>query len=638
MTIFQIHPAIELMNHSDINLDQLSGAQRLAASINRMPMEWDLESGRFWCVNIPAAMFWLDPSLRRMLEPLRDEVGGDLYDLLVAHYSSMGTDQDYHSMVTELAGTFEEGFLAWGRAVSAAGWGRVDLPECDCGRCHAKVIVHNPWELEMLGEAGASWSCPFLQGKIIGIFSYAFGTTCWADMKVVDRRKGASRVEFLVHPSDRTIQKELGKLREMRRQERELELAAEVQRKTEELRQIELQMQRVEKLKCLGLLAGGIAHDFNNILTSILGNASLAQDGVPADTDPYTCLRQIEIAARRAADLCHKMLAYAGGAGMVRHPTDLSVVVKDIAVILQASISKKIQVELDLAPDLPMVEADPAQLQQVVMNLLLNASEAIGEQSGTIWIRTTSRECGRGDLSDSYIDENLEPGHYVVLEIRDSGCGMSQETRARLFDPFYTTKFKGRGLGLAAVLGIVRSHKGAIQIHSEQGHGAEFRVMLPATRHPAGTEHELALPPRRRRPGSCILVIDDEAAVRNLAIRALQSQGYGVESAGGGREGIACFGMHANRLDLVLLDMTMPDMSGIEVLQRLRVIRPDIPVILSSGYAEEHITQRTRQDPRLHFLQKPYQIGELFRVVDQSLVPPRAPSSSAAVPSTEVTA
>ena len=283
----------------------------------------------------------------------------------------------------------------------------------------------------------------------------------------------------------------------------------------EEREHLQAQVLHAQKLESLGVLAGGIAHDFNNLLTAILGNADLALMDLPADSPVRQSLAEIGKAARRASELSNQMLAYSGRGRFIVGPINLSDLVREMGELLGVSISKKAIVEYDLAPNLSATIADAAQLRQVVINLITNASEALGEQEGTITLRTRAVQVEQKQLAEAYLSEGASGGRYVSLEVSDTGCGMDEATKARIFDPFFTTKFAGRGLGLAAVLGIVRGHQGAIKVDSTPGVGTTFTVLFPCTEQPvepvAQTESPEALP---QGAGSTIPVVDDEESAR----------------------------------------------------------------------------------------------------------------------------
>ena len=292
----------------------------------------------------------------------------------------------------------------------------------------------------------------------------------------------------------------------------------------EEQHKLEIQMQQVQKLESLGILAGGIAHDFNNLLTVILGHANLALADLSPESPARENLLEIDNASRRAAELCRQMLAYSGRGRFVVKPINLSRLAQELTHMLQVSISKKAILRCDFEENPPFIEADPAQVRQVVMNLVINASEAISSKEGIISISTGSMQCDRTYLRESYPIKSPPPGKYVYIEVLDTGCGMDSKTLPKIFDPFFTTKFTGRGLGLAAVIGIIRQHKGAIKITSEPGKGSTFRVLFPASSN-TDTHMEAEAPPELWRGSGTILVVDDEAEVLNVVKIMLERQG-----------------------------------------------------------------------------------------------------------------
>jgi two-component system cell cycle sensor histidine kinase/response regulator CckA len=382
----------------------------------------------------------------------------------------------------------------------------------------------------------------------------------------------------------------------------------------EERASLQAQIQHAQKLESLGLLAGGIAHDFNNLLCTMLGSAELAQCRLPPDHPARENLELVRESAERAAGLCRQMLAYAGKGRFVVEPVDLSRLVDGMTHLVQVSISKKITLRYDLPPDLPAVDADATQLRQIVLNLIVNAAEAIGAQSGTVAVCTGTADCDQAYLSSSYAGEALPAGRYVFLEVTDTGCGMDQETQAKLFDPFFSTKFTGRGLGLAAVLGIVRGHRGAIRVDSEPGRGSTFQVLLP------GSESVASVPASPRLGGQWqgqgrVLVVDDEEGVRSVGRGILEHFGFEVLTAADGPEGLAVFRDHADSIDLVILDMTMPGLGGEEVFQQIRRIRPDVRVIVTSGYSRQEAASRFAGKGLASFMQKPFQMAVMRETI-----------------------
>jgi signal transduction histidine kinase/CheY-like chemotaxis protein len=389
----------------------------------------------------------------------------------------------------------------------------------------------------------------------------------------------------------------------------------ERRRAEEERRKIEEQMRHTQKLESLGVLAGGIAHDFNNLLMAILGNTDLALLRLPPSAPARENLEEIVRASHRAADLCQQMLAYSGKGRFVVELLDLSAVVREMIHMLQVSISKKAVLRCDFAERIPAVEGDATQLRQVILNLITNASEALGEQSGSITLSTGHRECDRAYLADCILGADAREGPYVFVEVRDSGCGMDAATLPRIFDPFFTTKFTGRGLGLAAALGIVHGHTGALKVASEPGKGSTFTVLLPAAAGPAAS-------PRSDQPSAgswqgsgTVLLADDEEMIRAAGREMLEWLGFRVLTARDGVEALERFRDSAGGVVCVLLDLTMPRMNGDEAFQELRRIAPDVPVVLSSGYTQQDVARRFPGRGPAGFIQKPYTLDRLREVL-----------------------
>jgi PAS domain S-box-containing protein len=391
-------------------------------------------------------------------------------------------------------------------------------------------------------------------------------------------------------------------------------------RAEEERRNLEIHIQQVQKLESLGVLAGGIAHDFNNLLVGMLGHASLALAELPPSASARDRIQQIETCAMRAAELTNQMLAYSGKARFVVQPTDLSTVVQEMATLLRTAISKNARLELQLVDSPPAVLADGTQLRQVVMNLITNASDAIGGRPGTIAITTGVVRATRGYLADAYLASSNEPGEYVYLEVRDDGCGMDAETRNRIFEPFFTTKFTGRGLGLAAVLGIVRGHRGAVHIESAPDRGTCFRVSFPSCAAAAVTAFAPPAQLQASRRG-CILVVDDEPAVRTIAREALTRAGFTVLLAENGAAAVERFRAQAHDIDAVFLDMTMPGLSGVETLCAIRSLARGVPVVLTSGYSEQEAAARCHGETIAGFIQKPFSVSALVAKMNEALTP-----------------
>jgi two-component system, cell cycle sensor histidine kinase and response regulator CckA len=388
---------------------------------------------------------------------------------------------------------------------------------------------------------------------------------------------------------------------------------SERKRAEEEHRRMEEQMLHAQKLESLGVLAGGIAHDFNNILMSIIGNADLALMRINKESPAVENLRQIELASARAADLAKQMLAYSGKGRFVVENHDLNGLLEEMLHMLEVSISKKAVLRLNLSQPLPTVEVDATQVRQIVMNLVINASEAIGERSGVIAITTGCMDCDKNYLKNVWLSENIGEGLYVYLEVADTGSGMTKETLARLFDPFFTTKFSGRGLGMAAVLGIVKGHKGAIRVYSEPGKGSTFKILLPASSRPADLfNHDID--PQHWQGSGSVLLVDDEETVRGIGSEMLRELGFTPITADDGREGIRIF-KETPGIAFVILDLTMPHMDGEQCFRELRRLDPGVKVIMTSGYNEHEVTQKFVGKGLAGFLQKPYKFSDLKKLI-----------------------
>ncbi len=388
------------------------------------------------------------------------------------------------------------------------------------------------------------------------------------------------------------------------------------------LENTEERLRDTAKLESLGVLAGGIAHDFNNLLVGIIGNASLALEILPPADPARDMIEGVVKAGERAAVLTRQMLAYSGKGRFVIEPVDISGMVTEMLPLLMSSIPRTITLQTRLSATLPVIEADSAQIQQIFMNLVINAAEACGEKSGGVSISTAIQEVDDHHMRSTFGLEALQPGSYVSLEVTDTGEGMDEETRARIFDPFFTTKFTGRGLGLSAVLGIIRAHKGAIHVYSEPGHGSTFKVLFPAASRqlsePAHTESARFSSSPSFGSGT-VLLIDDEEMVRSMGRSALERLGYRVFDAENGRTALRIVSGRLDDIDLVLLDLTMPVMSGAETLQALRRLRPDLAIVLSSGFSEIEATLRFGAHRLSGFLQKPYTAAHLTDTVSSAI-------------------
>jgi PAS domain S-box-containing protein len=385
----------------------------------------------------------------------------------------------------------------------------------------------------------------------------------------------------------------------------------------------EAQSRHVQKLESIGVLAGGIAHDFNNLLHVVLGNADIALSRLPSHSPAREPLEEVVRATMRAADLTRQMLAYSGkGAIVVRH-LDLSSEVREMATLLRTAISKQASLVSDLGLNLPAVNADPTQLRQILMNLITNASDALRDTSGTITLRTGVVR--REELNDARFGSPLdqeEPSRdgdelLVYLEVSDTGTGMALDTLPRIFDPFFSTKFAGRGLGLAAVMGIVQSHRGLIRIRTEPGQGTSFRVLFPAVAGPSRKPEKPSSARSDWQGGGTVLVVDDEEGVREVAERMLQEIGFDTIAAIDGREALKVMHRFGDKVLAVLLDLSMPRMGGQETLRHLRAHRPQLPIIMMSGYTEQAVAPQVSGSGRgiTVFLQKPFLAEDLIAVL-----------------------
>jgi len=391
--------------------------------------------------------------------------------------------------------------------------------------------------------------------------------------------------------------------------------------------ELESRRSHAQKLESLGVLASGIAHDFNNLLAVIMSGAELALLEAAPDTQMSRSLLEVRSAAAHAADLTRQMLAYAGKGQVAIKPLNLSQLVLDLSQLLRSSVTKWARLETEFAEQLPAVAGDSAQLQQVVLNLITNASDAIGEQPGTIVVRTGVVQVSGDELQRMYCAELARPGEYVQLEVTDTGCGMDEKTLARIFDPFYTTKSQGRGLGLSAVLGIVKHHNGALQISSTLGRGTMVRLLLPILA-AADTPDSNGVPVLESWQGNgTALLIDDEEQVRSVARRMLEYLGFSVITAHDGAHGLELYRQHSGEISMVLLDISMPRMSGYEVFAEIRELAPEAAVVLTSGYPQSEIMEHLGDVEPAGFLQKPFKLQQMIEIL-RTVVRPSMPDKS----------
>ncbi len=374
---------------------------------------------------------------------------------------------------------------------------------------------------------------------------------------------------------------------------------------------LEAQIQHTQKLESLGVLAGGIAHDFNNILMAILGYADLALLDTAPGSPAVSSLHEIEKATRNAADLTKQMLAYSGKGTFQIIKLDLNEIILEMTHLLNISISKNAVIKYNLYDGLPSIEADPSQIRQIVMNLVTNASDAMDKTSGVISITTNNMECDSEYLSTTFMNDQLPDGKYVYLEVSDTGSGMDEETLMKIFDPFFTTKSTGRGLGLSAVLGIIRGHRGTVKVYSEPGKGTSFKILIPSVEgdpQPLTVSHESEQDSVKR---GTLLLVDDEASIRDIGKTMLEKAGYTVITSSDGREALDIFRKRHKEIDCVILDLTMPHMDGEETFREMRRVQNDVRVVISSGYNRQDVTRRFIGKGLAGFIQKPYRLSEL---------------------------
>ncbi|MGA6926493.1 MAG: response regulator, partial [Desulfosarcina sp.] len=376
--------------------------------------------------------------------------------------------------------------------------------------------------------------------------------------------------------------------------------------------EIERRLQRANKMESLGTMAGSIAHNFNNLLMVVLGNLELAKETLPEESATTRNIQRAVNASQRAADLSGMMLTYVGQLKKESVPVDLSHMVKTALKNMDESTMASVTMDLDLADPMPLVIADAAQMRQMISGFVTNAIEALGREKGRVRISTGSMRCDAAYLSTTYLKEEMPPGIYAYVEVADTGCGMDAETMGKVFDPFFSTKFTGRGLGMAAVMGIIRSHKGVIKVNSRKNHGSVFTALFPIHR----ISREQATPVRVKKAyrvvGRTVLLVDDEEMVMDIGRQFLERIGYTVRTAACGRDALAIFEQAPDEFDCLLLDFTMPDLDGLETMQRIKKIRPDAKIIITSGYTRQQIEDRFALiDPPDDFIQKPFEMQTL---------------------------
>ena len=406
-------------------------------------------------------------------------------------------------------------------------------------------------------------------------------------------------------------------------------MAVEEERKRDEQERLELERRllHAQKLESLGILAGGIAHDFNNLLMAILGNLDLALERLPDASPARASIESSARAARRASDLTRQMLAYSGRGKFVARPLDLSELVEEHAHLFRTGVARTVTLHLRLERSLPPIEADVGQIQQVILNLMTNASEAIGDRAGEISVSTGLEKCDARCLARSRTAEPPASGRFVFLEVSDTGRGMDDATRRKLFDPFFSTKGAGRGLGMAAILGIVQGHGGAIFVDSAVGKGSSIRVSFPAivagraSSSPEVEPHAATV--AGLDPGGTVLVVDDEESVREVCKEMVESLGFLTLTAADGQEAVEVFRRHADVVDYVVLDLSMPNLGGLAAYREMARVKPGVRVVLSSGYTEQESLRGLTGQESVTFIQKPYTIGALRAALSGGRSPDR---------------
>ena len=428
--------------------------------------------------------------------------------------------------------------------------------------------------------------------------------TAYADETVLARAKLTEPYGYIVKPFD----------------ERDLRTAIEISlyrhQMEQELRVHEERLRRSQKMEAIGRLTGGIAHDFNNLLTIILGHSRMILDEFDSGTEPDArSIREdvegIQRAALRSAALTRQLLAFSRHQVVERRPTDVNLTLSELEILLRRLVSEEITLEVDLHADPSVALVDPSQLEQVIINLVVNARDSLSG-GGRVRIRTEFRSVGAAELVGR---EHVAPGEFVTITVTDNGTGMDRETLERIFDPFFTTKEpgKGTGLGLSTVYGIVNQSGGFVDVKSALGVGSEFAVCLPAQGAGAPVRGPLSQAGEADTGSETILLVEDDESIRTLLARVLRRKGYHVIDAGNAGEALLECENLGNTVDLLITDIVMPRMSGVKLAQRLRTRRPELPVLLMSGYPESALTEAEQASLEFHFVPKPVDAHELAR-------------------------
>ena len=694
-----------------------------------VPWDWDTEAGILTQFGMPSITMWLQPSLERMLGPLRDEVSPDLFHLLVAHASSQGADEDYRTIVMAQDMSFEEGFAAWSDAVAANGWGRFRLLEYNKDQRTALIRVDNPWELQ-LSTPGTKWGCAFIQGKIIGLFSLVFGVTCWAHERSFHDADNCF-VEFSVAPSTKTIELELNRMRQAQMQRKEQALTREVSLKTAHLLAAEEEQRAIltslsdlvvaidsngvieqyilpadeqvsfpskdgavnkpvwsvfgklfinvceqaranfpsaysvqfdlyvdeatryydaratarqrpdgtlggmtlvvrdvseqqrlaealsqrERMETLGQLAGGIAHDFNNVLAAVMGAAELLKINLPEKQ--HALVDTILDASGSAAGLVQGMLSFSRRGQEKSVVLDLHDIVRRAFELLERSIDRRISFELHLNAEFSLFRGDASQIQSAMLNLGINARDSMSA-GGKIFVRSrTQRFDQPTDIMKGALP--LPAGQYIVLSVEDTGKGMDEVTIARIFEPFFSTKAPGAGtgLGLVGVERTISDHGGRLSVRSNPLSGSEFTLYFPLDRdlESAQAVTDIIANQVSNAGQPRILLVDDDLHLRELGEQLLQLLGYQVMLAVDGADALRQVQSSADAIDMIILDLNMPVLDGIDTRSRLKILAPDLPVLMSTGSMESEAFLSDGQP----VLRKPYRVDDLVSAITKVL-------------------
>lgn len=706
--------------------------------VNETPITWDTDAGKMEFFGVPAVTLRLNPSLLRILEPLRQEVGNDLYYLLVAQHASLGTRQDYYQIVNELGTTFEKGFLAWGDVVAAAGWGSFKLLSFNPDAKTAVVRIHNPWELGLVEESSATLTklCPFLMGKITGIFTHALGVKCWASEENITIGQAGNVIDLHVKEHHLSFDDEVVKLRALKKLRREKTLEAEIAARVEQQvhaekeciklsraveqtgesimitdvegvieyvnpsftritgyephevlgknprilksgkqtpeyykklwstissgntwhssvidrrkngneypamttispimdeqgtithyvgiqqdisshQDLERKFIQAQKMEGMGTLVAGVAHDFNNILAAMTGNLYLIKKKVKHLPDVAYKVSAIEKLSFSSAVMIKKLLSFSRNTEVEMKELELTPLIKESLELAQVGIPTNINVNQSICAEELNIKGDASQLQQVLMNLVKNACDAIDSKASPI-ISVTLEAFTAGE---SFIKQHFatNTNNFAHIIVSDNGEGISSHHQTRIFEPFYTTKTDGlgTGLGLAMSYGAIQSHGGIIEVDSPVGKGASFHIYLPLLESNTNHLNLEASGDALLGNGELILLVDDDSSILEVNQDILESLGYKVITATDGLDGIDVFMKNKESIQLIFTDVTMPRLSGTDMAEHIQSLCPDIKVIFSSGYDESALADKTILSGYT-LLSKPFSIPSLSQAL-----------------------